>query len=319
MCGALYLAANTHSLSRDRNMTALPRCFVAYPSDLPAKGDAIETAIAELNATSLMDVKSWTAMAIGGRPVISAICEEIKNCDLLMADITNLNPTVLFELGYAITQRKRLWLLFNPQVVGAKVLFDRFQLLTTIGYSSYSNSRDITSKLYKEEPYLEVKNGLYEEIASSSSVVTRDDSLLYIKPSISTESVMRIARRVSAAPIPHVIDDPKEIGAQPLEWYIASVTAARGVICHFLSDDYENVRLTNAKSAFVAGLAYGLNKPLLMMAHHPYASPIDYRDILRTHSNAKQAEVVYQAWLGFRSCFCAIGSTRHVGPQLPIM
>jgi hypothetical protein len=278
-------------------MTDQPRCFVAYPSTLPAKGDAIEMAVTELNAGGLMRVKSWISLAISGRPVIGAICQEIRTCDILIADVTNLNPNVLFELGYAITQRKRLWLLFNPQVAGAKVLFDRFQLLTTIGYCPYNNSRDITTKLYEDEPYKDLDGGLYDELAFSTSVTKRDGSLLYIKPAVSTEAVMRVARRVSAAPLPSVIDDPKEIGVQPMEWYLASVTAARGIICHFLSDDYDDAQITNAKSAFVGGLAYGLEKPLLMLAHSPYNSPIDYRDILRTHQNATQAEAIYQAWL----------------------
>jgi hypothetical protein len=37
---------------------------------------------------------------------------------------------------------------------------------------------------------------------------------------------------------------------------------------------------------------------LLMLAHSPYQSPIDYRDLMRTHKDAKQAESFYQAFLG---------------------
>jgi hypothetical protein len=108
---------------------------------------------------------------------------------------------------------------------------------------------------------------------------------------------MRIARRVAGAPLPAVVDDPVDDGIRSLEWYLASVTAAQGVICHFLSDDYEDVRISNAKGALVAGLAYGLKKPLLMLAHNPYHSPIDYRDLMRAHSDAQHAESFYQAWL----------------------
>ena len=108
---------------------------------------------------------------------------------------------------------------------------------------------------------------------------------------------MTITRRVAGAPVPSTIDDPTEIGVQPLEWYVMNVKAARGVICHFLSDDYEDVRISNAKNAFVAGLAFGFQKPLLMLAHKPYHSPIDYRDLLRVHEDAKQADFFYQEWL----------------------
>jgi hypothetical protein len=274
-----------------------PKCFVAYASSLPSKGDSIEAAVAELNQGKVVRVKSWTSLAVSGRPIIFTICEEIRNSDLLIADITNLNPNVLFELGFALTQPKRLWLTFNTKVAGAKVLFDRFQLLTTVGYSPYTNSREIVTQFYKDEPYTKLNETLLADLAQSATVVTRPNSLLYIKPELMTEAVMTITRRVAGAPIPSTIDDPHEIGVQPLEWYVMNIKAAKGVICHFLSDDYEDVRISNAKNAFVAGLAFGFKKPLLILAHKPYHSPIDYRDLLRIHEDARQADVFYQNWL----------------------
>ncbi len=278
-------------------METSPKCFVAYASSLPSKGDAIEAAVAELNQGGLVQAKSWKDLTVSGRPIIGAICDEIRTSDLFIADITNLNPNVLFELGYALTLPKRVWLIFNPKVVGAKVLFDRFQLLTAVGYSPYTNSREIVTQFYKDEPYKTLNQTLLNDLPQSATAATRNNSLLYIKPEFSTEAVMTITRRVAGAPIPPTIDDPNEIGVQPLEWYVTNTKAAVGVICHFLSDDYEDVRISNAKNAFVAGLAYGFQKPLLMLAHKPYTSPIDYHDLLRVHDDAKQAEAFYQDWL----------------------
>jgi len=278
-------------------METRPKCFVAYASSLPSRGDAIEAAVAELNQGQVVQAISWTSLAVSGRPIIGAICDEIRNSDLLIADITNLNPNVLFELGFALTQPKRLWLIFNPKVAGAKFLFDRFQLLTAIGYSPYTNSRDIVERFYKDEPYTKLNQTLLADLANSATVTTQINSLVYIKPELSTEAVKNITRRVAGAPISPTIDDPSEIGVQPLEWYVMNVKAAKGVVCHFLSDDYEDVRISNAKNALVAGLAFGFQKRLLMLAHKPYHSPIDYHDLLRVHEDAKQAEVFYQDWL----------------------
>jgi hypothetical protein len=274
------------------------KCFVAYASSLPSKGDAIEAAVATLNQGAIVQATSWVSLAVTGRPIIGAICDEIRKSDLLIADITNLNPNVLFELGFAVTQPKRLWLIFNPSVKGAKVLFDRFQLISTVGYSSYSNSEEIVRKFYTEQPYKKLRQTLLADFAQSATVSARKDCLLYIKPELPTEAVSKITRRVNGAPIPSIVDDPSEIGVQPLEWYVTNVKESRGVVCHFLSDDYEDVRISNAKNAFVAGLAFGFQKPLLMLAHKPYHSPIDYRDLLRVHEDAKQADVFYQDWLG---------------------
>ena len=34
-----------------------------------------------------------------------------------------------------------------------------------------------------------------------------------------------------------------------------------------------------------------------MLAHEPYASPLDYRDLLRTHRTAAAAESIFADWL----------------------
>jgi hypothetical protein len=69
------------------------------------------------------------------------------------------------------------------------------------------------------------------------------------------------------------------------------------VSCHFLSTDHKNWELQNAKHALIAGLAHGLGKPLLILAHEPYVPPIDYRDLLRGHHTAASAEAIYGDWL----------------------
>jgi hypothetical protein len=259
--------------------SAKPRCFVAYPSSPPDRAETIEKSIDGLNAGGVVDVIGWKSLRVGGRVVISAICDEIKNCQIFIADVTGLNPNVLFELGYAIAHRRRIWLLLNPRIERAKVDFDRFQLLTTVGYASYANSDDIVGQFYREEPYKKLDQNLYDELLRAAGPASKKDAMLYLRCDVNTDASMRIARRVSSGPIPSVIDDPQEVRLQPFSWYVQQVTSAFAIVCHFLSTEYQNWEVLNAKHALVAGLAHGRAKPLLMLAHEPYASPLDYRDL----------------------------------------
>lgn len=68
-------------------------------------------------------------------------------------------------------------------------------------------------------------------------------------------------------------------------------------MCHLLSTNYGEWQLNNAKQALIAGLAYGRGKPLLMLAHEPFDSPLDYRDLLHKHKTGAIAESVYDNWL----------------------
>ena len=180
---------------------------------------------------------------MSGRVVISAICDEIMRSEVFVADITGLNPNVLFELGYAIAHRRRIWLLLNPHIERAKVEFSRFQLLTTVGYTSYSNSSDIVTEFYRDEPYNKVDQALYDELLRSAGPPSKRDALLYLRCSVNTEASLRLARRVAAAPIRSVVDDPQEVRLQPLSWYVQQVTSAFAAVCHFLPDDFTNCEL----------------------------------------------------------------------------
>ena len=272
------------------------RCFVAYPSSAQDRAESIETAIEELRSGGVVDVVGWRQLKIGGRLVIGTVCDEIKQSDIFIADATGLNPNVLFELGYAIAQKKRVWLLLDSHIERAKTDFERFELLTTVGYASYSNSHEIVTAFYRQEPYRNLGNILIDELLASAGPPSKKDALLYLRCDVNTEASLRLARRVSTGPIRSVIDDPQEVRLQTLAWYAQQVTAAYAVVSHLLSIEYADWELHNAKHALVSGFALGMGKPLLMLAHAPYSSPLDYHDLLRIHSTAAAAESIFADW-----------------------
>lgn len=150
------------------------RCFVAYASEPISRAESIETATKEIAGGGIVEMAEWKKVRVGGRVIIGAICDEIRWCQLFIADVTGLNPNVLFELGYAIALRKRVWLLFDPNIDRAKQDFDRFQLLTTIGYSPFSNSRDIIGAFYRDQPYSHLDDILLSDLLAR---VSQEDSL----------------------------------------------------------------------------------------------------------------------------------------------
>jgi hypothetical protein len=63
------------------------------------------------------------------------------------------------------------------------------------------------------------------------------------------------------------------------------------------SDDHANARWHNAKCALVSGLACGFGKQVLMLAHAPHKTAIDYADRLRVHDGATQCRGLAAEWL----------------------
>lgn len=114
-------------------VTGKPTCFVAYPSDPPSLVETIEESIKLIANSKTVEISSWKTTAIGGRFIITAICEAIDQADLFICDLTYLNHNVLFELGYAIAKDKRVWLLYNSDIEEASIDFNNFKILTTVG------------------------------------------------------------------------------------------------------------------------------------------------------------------------------------------
>jgi hypothetical protein len=94
-----------------------------------------------------------------------------------------------------------------------------------------------------------------------------------------------------------IVDDPRETNVQPLSWYGEQVYGARAVIVHLINQAREGAHLHNAKYSFVAGLASGMDKDLLMLAQGDSLAPMDYRDLLKQYQTASEAANHLRGWL----------------------
>lgn len=278
-------------------MSSKVTCFVAYPSVPASLVETIETAIERIKQAQVVEIDSWKSTSVAGKFIMMAICEAIDKRDLFICDLTNLNHNVLFEVGYAIARKKRIWTLLDPSIERSTVDYERFRLLTTIGYSPYRNSREIENAFYQQRPHTDLESTIYKD--AIESVIGREGQriLLYLKSGVETEASITLSRRIHKSHIPIVVDDPNEIRIQTLSWYAQMVHNAHAVVVHFLSPEHAGWRLHNAKNSFVSGLAYGFGRHLLMIAHEPYESPIDYRELLQIHRTAAQCESIVGSWI----------------------
>jgi len=161
----------------------------------------------------------------------------------------------------------------------------------------YTNSQDIEKAFYTEAPFNDLENTIYKQTIEAVIGTRLSEKLLYLRASIQTEASLRLSRLIEKSSIPVIVDDPNEVRIQTLSWYAEKVRYSSAVIAHFLSETHSGSELHNAKNSFVSGLAYGMGKSILMLAHEPYRSPIDYRDFLKTHDTAAKCESFARKWL----------------------
>lgn len=271
--------------------------FFAYPSEPLHIGEVIENFIKQINESNIAKIASWKGMKVSGSVIISEICKCIDECDIFCCDITYLNANVLFELGYAIAKDKKIWITLDYTILKAKENYKKLPF-SGVGYSPYANMIDLLTEFDANSPFSNNQQiTLYKQLVEPAKETARQTQLLYIKCGIDSEASMRLTSRIKKTRLNKVTDDQKEIYNQPLSWYVQHTSQAIGVIAHFRSNDQLVTELDNAMPSLICGMAYGFGLKLLMLAHSPYESPLDYKDILKIHQTAAECEDFADIWL----------------------
>lgn len=272
--------------------------FFAYSSEPAYIGETIENAIESLNTSykGIIEIESWFALRISGKLIIGEILKKIDDCDFFCADLTGLNNNVLFELGYAISKKKPIWLVLDTSNIESNKRFNELHFFSTIGYSKYSNSTDLIQSFSKEEVY-KANTNLFDSLTKNVNQEQGEHALLYLKGQIDTNYSQDLINEIEYLKLPYLLDDPVETKIQPLSWYLEKIYAVPAVLVEFSSVIRVGFDLHNSKCAFISGLALGFGLSVLMIAEKPYPTPIDYRELLKKHTNRNECKINVKPFL----------------------
>jgi hypothetical protein len=187
-----------------------PKGFFAYasaPHSIPA---TIKVAIESINKTQQAMLVGWETLGIGGKYIIQEICDTIDDCDFFCADVTTINPNVMFELGFSIARDKRIWLVRDDSYLDSKTEFDQLRLLTTVGYRSYTNAEQIIKAFFVDKPHTTLDQTIYREsIEPLLGPSKHQEPFVYLKSRHDTEASVRVSRVLDSLTPKPVLDDPR--------------------------------------------------------------------------------------------------------------
>ncbi|MEB2281100.1 hypothetical protein LAV73_14020 [Lysinibacillus xylanilyticus] len=268
------------------------KAFYAYSSHKPDLLEDIRGAVKLINESQLISITTWENLSISGKYIVNGILESIDECDLFICDLTYLNFNVLYELGYAISKEKKIWITLNNTHSNAVANYKSFKAITTIGYASYENSQELADKFFSELPHEYSKT---IDIKASQTDFTKN--LIYLKCDAGTNASNVVSSAINKLQIPTKVDDPYE-GVQPLSWYLNVLPHALGVVIHFhTTDSQKENHISRGRKALVAGLSHGLGLETLLLAHDPFESPLDFHDTLKIHTTSAQCGEFLKEWL----------------------
>ena len=169
-------------------MANILSCFYAYPSVPAAVGETIEQAIENLwNKSGITDVQSWRESEIAGRFIADEVLQNICDHTALIADVTQLNFNVVYEIGFALAKEKRVVLTRHKGITPHQPLVSDVGIFDAIGYSEYENAEQLEGHIRRiTDP---------TPSARSMHPLNQNTPVYLIEARFRTDSVTRIISR----------------------------------------------------------------------------------------------------------------------------
>lgn len=259
--------------------------------------DSIKRAISDFNShQKTISALTWEDLKKSGSYINKEILYHIKESIYFACDLTHLNHNVLFELGYAIALNKNIFIFLNEEIEDAKDNYQNF-FLKNIKYTSFKNSKDILSKLQNKEFSNEhIKNAI------PNDKLNEENDIFYLENDSETQATIDLNEYISSLSncdkkLKVKLNDPYEVEYKTLSYYFLNLHKAKSVIFHMLPTNYDNAFFENGKNSFLAGIACGLGKQVLLIAPAKFKSPLDYADILITYTSSQDCIDRTNQWI----------------------
>ncbi|NLB73436.1 MAG: hypothetical protein GX795_05355 [Firmicutes bacterium] len=257
------------------------RGFFAYPDANKSQGEISRAAIERLNCDpncdfDLLDWKDTT-----GSRIISNILQAISERHFLVADISGLNPNVLFEVGFACGSKKHLVLVGQGKSTEERQRdLANMHILSGINVFPYQNAEDLATCIIKEAREFHKEPTTDKYIISGTGQVT-PKGVLFLKGSTNHEYARAALDELKNRFDTVAIDDWNEDISQPLSWYLSQMEERSAVAACFVDQTWDNAVRVNARFAVICGIAVAMRKPVLMVGLPGYKPHFDYQDLLK--------------------------------------
>jgi hypothetical protein len=245
--------------------------FVAYGSAPAIVGETIDKGIREFSSDTHV-FEPWRETEIAGRFLTTEILEAIDRNDYLVADVSQLNFNVTYEIGYAIGKGKPILLILHS-AVALRREFSELGIFDTIGYLKYQNSSELDALLHRHEEL----SPLYQTPAP----LNHQAPVYLLDAKHKTDLAVQVVSRIKKARLFFRSFDPNEQARLSPYDSIRNVSQSYGIITFLLGPDMDDHELHNLRAAFIAGLAHGMGKVLCLLQFGDKPVPIDCRDLVQ--------------------------------------
>lgn len=269
--------------------------FFAYAGQPPLRAETLRTAVSSLVDRGV-PARGWEDLGIEGNLLISAICTAIDESAAVVADVSTMNSNVLFEAGYALGRNKVLWLALDETDESALRGWNNLSLLSTVGRVGYAgNSEELSGRIAAKRPDLDDPK-LFDALLAGAK--PREPSSIFA-PSLphKTNAATSLNKMLERDSTLNILGASDDLGLAPLQFYVREIYRSSAAIFHLLPPNRVRADQHNSRASFLAGLAYGLDLPLLMVVETGFIPPLDYKDLLFIYPTSASLQTHVGNWL----------------------
>ncbi|MGW1927858.1 P-loop ATPase, Sll1717 family [Streptomyces sp. NPDC001919] len=272
------------------------KVFLGYSKNPQEVSQEILQAASTINKSGIAETQTWEDTPATGRLIIETVLKAIDDSTICLFDVTTLSQNVLFEVGYAFSQQKHIVLSFR-KTKESHPLWRSFDIFSTIGCIFYETGSELAGRFLTGLAAASERT-LWDDV--SQTLDAHAPNTLFYVPTYHTSEAERNLRRIMGREkdlgTKVTTADPAELGSAPLAWYVNAVYSSTATLLQMSGEDHDRNRLHNARTAFIAGLARGLNRPLMIVVDEEYRGPVDYKDILYKYHNKRKLSEHLKAW-----------------------
>ena len=216
----------------------------------------------------------WQFNDVPGTPLVSPILEKIDDSPFVIAEITYLNLNVVYEIGFAIGRRKRVFLIRHIGTKGDKNIANAVGVFDTLGYHEYRDAEDLRDRLAAH---------IEENPLTFSTALNRKSRVYLIEPPNRGNDIGVLASLIKKAGYGRYRSfTPEEDSRLSATDAIRQVAESSGVFIPLQIPSISDATVHNIRCMFIAGLAEGMGKPKLILSPREYDTPLDIRDDAKT-------------------------------------
>jgi hypothetical protein len=244
------------------------KTFVAFASIDPFLAGTIVEAC-ESSGTRELEYEPWQRNDVSGQEIGKSVFGWIEEADSFVADISEPNDNVTYEIGLAIGMAKPLRLIRAAN--RDRKALQEIGLLHNIGHNDYSDKSSLIEILTKRPPvapWPPSKRNKDQPLYLVEPTVTKNDDDALNRVSSGIKKTIRKKFRSF---------NPGEIDRLTAVEAFEQVSQSFGVIA--LWHEGKEAQKDHQRTAFVIGIARGLEVPFLLIAHRDQRLPLDLDEL----------------------------------------